>query len=77
MLGQVATPAGDAFAGLDISHSFLDTRVPKLLSKELTENALGLQLQEGCGRGLVTLRPLPEAGDVEKLLSGVNQDHIV
>ena len=53
-------PSDDGFGGLDVSHSFLDQRVPKLLSKELTENSLALQVQEGCGRGLITLRPLQE-----------------
>ena len=60
-------PSGDGFGGVDISHTFLDARVPKLLSKELTEHSLALQVQEGCGRGLVTLRPLHEAGDFQNL----------
>lgn len=61
---QVSVPTTDSFAGLDVNHSCLDQRVPKLLGKELTDYGLGLVIQEGAGRGLVTLRPLSEGETV-------------
>ncbi|CAE6933889.1 unnamed protein product [Symbiodinium sp. CCMP2592] len=59
-LTDVEPPETDSFAGLDVFHGALDTRVPLLLQKELSDSNLCLDLHQSFGRGLVTGKPLAE-----------------
>ena len=61
-MAELQADPADNFAGVNILCGSLDVRVPLLLQKELSEHRLSLEFHEQFGRGLVTQKPLSEAG---------------
>ena len=61
-IAELQPDPADSFAGVNILSGSLDVRVPLLLQKELNDNRLSLDFHEQFGRGLITHKPLSEAG---------------
>ena len=71
-IADIQTAAEDMFGGLDVNHASLDVKIPQILTKELANNGLGLQMSgPGMGRGLVTHKPLAEAWILQCFISDI------